>query len=264
MLEKAQQMWRAGRHSVNISRQKHVQRKETLLFWCLIFSGQISCFGCRNEGRASDTHTYTHTHTHARTASFSSTVTSLPKFRGKKPSGETVCVSPPHIGAGINSDACHVWNIVGLHWKLRKMDGTIKVRAEERDLSEMDRVWELVVWDFSAAPSLCFSSSLSLPLPLSLQVSFSFSSKLCWKLKTVAEDTSVRSRALGRSWKRTGCLWWSKDVSPRKKRKKSCLSFVLKIRIANARCSTRLLWVFSVLWRARACVRMQCSGLYKS
>lgn len=40
-------------------------------------------------------------------------------------------LSPRHIpGAGINSGACHVWDVVEVRTKLRKMDGTIKVRVE--------------------------------------------------------------------------------------------------------------------------------------
>ncbi len=129
----------AGRRSVNIPRQKHVQRKETLLFWCLIFSGQISCSGCRNEGRASDTHT--HTRARAQLPSQAQWL-HFPNLEEKNHPAK-LSLSLRHIsGAGINSDACHVWNIVGLHWKLRKMDGTIKVRVKERDLSEMERVWE--------------------------------------------------------------------------------------------------------------------------
>lgn len=63
-----------------------------------------------------------------------------------------------HIpGTGINSGACHVWDIVGVRWKLRKMDGTIKVRVE-------NGVYEFVGdCFFGVAPPFFLSSGLKCP-----------------------------------------------------------------------------------------------------
>lgn len=113
---------KAGSHPVNISEQKNITAERTLdCFPRLSLRDSILLFWRQGFRR----------HT-ASFSTFSTAVTSLPKFRGKKKLNP-VKVSPSlrHIpGAGINSGACHVWDIVEVRWKLRKMDGTIKVRVE--------------------------------------------------------------------------------------------------------------------------------------
>lgn len=112
----------AGSHPVNISEQKNITAERTLnCFPCLSLWDSILLFWRQGF--------WWHT---ASFSTFSTVVTSLPKFRGKKKLNPVkVSLSLRHIpGAGINSGACHVWDIVGVRWKLRKMDGTIKVRVE--------------------------------------------------------------------------------------------------------------------------------------
>lgn len=112
----------AGSHPVNISDQKNITAERTLnCFPCLSLWDSILLFWRQGF--------WWHT---ASFSTFSTVVTSLPKFRGKKKRNPVkVSVSLRHIpGTGINSGACHVWGIVRVRWKLRKMDGTIKVRVE--------------------------------------------------------------------------------------------------------------------------------------
>lgn len=112
----------AGSHPVNISEQKNITAERTLnCFPCLSLWDSILLFW--RQGFRWHTASF---------STFSTVVTSLPKFRGKKKLNPVkVSLSLRHIpGAGINSGACHVWDIVGVRWKLRKMDGTIKVRVE--------------------------------------------------------------------------------------------------------------------------------------
>lgn len=113
----------ASSHPVNISEQKNITAQRTLnCFPCLSLWDSILLFFWRQGFRW---------HT-ASSSTFSTVVTSLPKFRGKKKLNPVkVSLSLRHIPAtGINSGACHVWNIVGVRENLRKMDGTIKVRVE--------------------------------------------------------------------------------------------------------------------------------------
>lgn len=118
----AMAMHKAGSHPVNISEQKNITAERTLnCFPCLSLRDSILLFW--RQGFRWHTASF---------STFSTVLTSLPKFRGKKKLNPVkVSLSLRHIpGAGINSGACHVWNIVEVRWKLRKMDGTIKVRVE--------------------------------------------------------------------------------------------------------------------------------------
>lgn len=154
----------AGSHPVNISDQKNITAERTLnCFPCLSLWDSILLFW--RQGFRWHTASF---------STFSTVVTSLPKFRGKKKRNPVkVSLSLRHIpGTGINSGACHVWGIVRVRWKLRKMDGTIKVRVE-------NGVYEFV--------GDCFFSKLRL-LFLSNGLKYSSVSSVSWDLQSGKDE----------------------------------------------------------------------------
>lgn len=143
----------AGSHPVNISEQKNITVERTLnCFPCLSLWDSILLFW--RQGFRWHTASF---------STFSTVVTSLPKFRGKKKLNPVkVSLSLRRIpGAGINSGACHVWDIVGVRWKLRKMDGTIKVRVE-------NGVYEFVGDCFFGVAPPFFKQRVEMPLCVGL------------------------------------------------------------------------------------------------